>query len=292
MNGLFLSAIFDSIDEEFIEEALLSYEAPFGEKETSEMNGKKHKIHGTKKIISFALAACLLIALSTAAWAVGNYINSPDMAEKVARQEVGVWKDMGLLSEEFELGSEKAEVFELPESDGGSYWFGRIFKHRYDVRISSDKSFCNLTVDTGSGKLVNAAFEAAADENDVPVRSEEMIFLTGPDHEKDFYTDTVYYYDNFEDIFPTDMTVDKFCSLLCEYWGFSGYTLSDTVDTEFYNMEWEAVTGDSLLRDLPQDNYYLTVYFDGDQDGTPMYIQLVEFPGRVSFLLGTNHVVG
>ena len=292
MNSHFLSDVFDRIDEEFIEEALLSYETHSSEKETTKVKGEKHKIHGTKKIISFALAACLLIGLGTAAWAVGSYIISPDMAEKVAREDVGVWKDMGLLSEEFELDTGKAQVFESPEYDGGSYWFGRIFKHRYTVNIASDRGFCSLTVDTGSGKIVHAAFEANADENDIPVRSEEIKFLNGPDPEKDFILDTVYYYENFDDIFPSDMTVDRFCSLLCEYWGFSGYTISNTVDTEFYNMEWEAVSGDSLLRNLPQDNYYLTVYFDGDQEGTPMYIQLAEYPGRVSLVLGTNHLVG
>ena len=39
-------------------------------------------------------------------------------------------------------------------------------------------------------------------------------------------------------------------------------------------------------------NSYLTVYFDGDQSGTPMYISLDRFPGRVNVLFGMLHQVG
>ena len=33
-------------------------------------------------------------------------------------------------------------------------------------------------------------------------------------------------------------------------------------------------------------------HFDGDQSGTPMYIGLNRFPGRVSVLFGMLHQVG
>ena len=91
------------------------------------------------------------------------------------------------------------------------------------------------------------------------------------------------------------MTVDRFCSLLAEYWGFSGYTLADTDAEAFYGTHWDAIDGSTLLKDLSSDtreNYYLTVFFDGDQSGAPMYLQLFQFPGYVTLMLGTAHAVG
>ena len=102
-------------------------------------------------------------------------------------------------------------------------------------------------------------------------------------------------YDNFTDIFPADMTVDRFCSLLAEYWGFSGYRLADTVDTQYYDAHWTPPAPESLLKDLRSDNtdnYYLTVFFEGDQEGVPRYIQMTKFPGYVQLSFGTGHSVG
>ena len=56
------------------------------------------------------------------------------------------------------------------------------------------------------------------------------------------------------------------------------------------------VDPDTLLKDMtnsdPGENYYLTVFFEGDQEGAPMYIQLHQFPGYVSLMVGTGHAVG
>ena len=83
--------------------------------------------------------------------------------------------------------------------------------------------------------------------------------------------------------------------MLAEYWEFSGYRLADTVDDVFYDSRWSPVAADSLLKDMPSDNtdnYYLTVFFDGDQEGAPMYLQLSKFPGYVQLNFGTGHGVG
>ena len=67
------------------------------------------------------------------------------------------------------------------------------------------------------------------------------------------------------------------------------------MDEVYYDAHWPAVDGETLLRDLSGDtrvNYYLTVFFDGDQEGAPMYVQLSQFPGRVCMMVGTNHAVG
>jgi hypothetical protein len=91
------------------------------------------------------------------------------------------------------------------------------------------------------------------------------------------------------------MTVDRFLTLLAGYWGFSGYRLADTVDETYEEAPWSPVVADSLLKDMPRgntDNYYLTVFFDGDQEGAPMYLQLTQFPGYVQLNFGTGHGVG
>ena len=87
------------------------------------------------------------------------------------------------------------------------------------------------------------------------------------------------------------MTVDKFCTLLAKYWGFSGYRLAQTDDAMFHYAQLNPGGGE-LLTDFAGANSYLTVYFDGDQSGTPMYISLDRFPGRVSVLFGMLHQVG
>ena len=87
------------------------------------------------------------------------------------------------------------------------------------------------------------------------------------------------------------MTVDKFCTLLAKYWGFSGYRLAQTDDAMFRYAQLDPSGGEPLT-DFADANSYLTVYFDGDQSGTPMYISLDRFPGRVSVLFGMLHQVG
>lgn len=244
-----------------------------------------------RKIFNTVIIAAILISLaSMSAYAAGRLINSPQAAEKVAVQEIEVLKNIGLLNADISFNVNANAVVELEEQEGDSYWFGRLFHHSYDVRwyLAEEKYGSNITVDTASGKITGLCINAQADETDIPERIEELPedFISGNTENA-----TWAFYRNFDDIFPSDMTVDRFCSLLAEYWGFSGYTLSDTEDS-FYRENWEAVSGDSLLKDMPLENYYLTVFFDGDQKGVPMYLQLGQFPGYVSLLLGTRHAVG
>ena len=99
------------------------------------------------------------------------------------------------------------------------------------------------------------------------------------------------YFDNYDDIIPGDITVDRFCTLLAEYWGFSGYRLAQTDDATFRYAQLDPSGGEPLT-DFADANSYLTVYFDGDQSGTPMYISLDRFPGRVNVLFGMLHQIG
>ena len=230
-------------------------------------------------IIVFSLVLCLL---GTSCFAE---MITLDTAQEAALRELEVLKDMGLLSEKVKISEEAREVFEIEETVGNEYQFGRIFPHRFEVQWwldwdSTENDYGGiLFVDADTGKLSHFAI------NLLPGKDVE------PAEEKEIDGQTFYIYDNFEDIFPADMTVDKFCSLLAEYWDFSGYTLSDT-DDEMYGY-FKAVSGESLLKDMPTDNYYLTVFFDGDQENVPMYIQIAKFCGSgISLFAGTNHLVG
>ncbi len=251
-----------------------------------------------KRVITFLIAAVLMLTLSVTAYAAHAAVATPKAAERVAKEQIEVWKEMGILSPEVNFEGEASDVYEIQEENGGAAWFGRLFPHSYDVRFYGRSQFhtdrpkygCNLTVDTLTGKIIAAFIDAAADEDDVPVREQEIGDIPEANGQS-----TWYFYDNFDDIFPADMTVDRFCELLAEYWGFSGYTIADTDDESFYHQHFDAIDGSTLLKDLNADsreNYYLTVFFDGDQDGAPMYIQLHQFPGYVTLTLGQRHAVG
>ena len=250
---------------------------------------------GVRRAVTFALAAVLLLSLGVAACAGLNIVGSAKAAEKVALEELEKWKTMGLIAEDLTVREDAASVIETDEYTGSGYWHGRIFPHSYDVRFrggENDKYFLNLSVDTATGKIKAASFEAKADETDVPVREIEGEIPVDPDEpEGEWMTVTYYLYDNYGDIFPEDITVDRFCTLLAEYWGFTGYRLADTVD-EFYDAHWSAVDGAALLKDIPANNYYLTIFFEGDQEGAPMYLQLCQYVGRVGLSFGTRHMVG
>ena len=294
MNRELLSKAVGEIDESFIAEAYRPVSGTAAAAPERIVHLKK------KRIITFALAAVLIVALGATAYAGYASVATPQAAEKVAREQVEVWKEMGLLSQDVTFEGPADAIVEIEEYEGGDYWYGRFFPHSYDVRWycrtwneqSRQKYGCNLRVDTLTGKITMAFIDADADDDAVPVREQEVEVPSDPDGGTT--TRTWYFYDNFSDIFPADITVDRFCSLLAEYWGFSGYTLADTVD-EFYNTHFEAIDGSTLLKDLNGDtreNYYLTVFFDGDQKGAPMYIQLNQFPGYVNLTLGTGHGVG
>ena len=220
------------------------------------------------------IAAALVLVLAGSALAAGRLIAK--------------MQDMGILSSEFRFfDGEPDYLGEAPNTGVSDYWFGRIFPHSYIVRggTADGKYYMNLFVDTMSGKIVHISTEAKADETDTPIPGGDVTVETGNG------TETFHTYNNYDDILPDGMTVDKFCTLLAKYWGFSGYRLAQTDDAMFHYAQLNPGGGE-LLTDFAGANSYLTVYFDGDQSGTPMYISLDRFPGRVSVLFGMLHQVG
>ena len=239
-----------------------------------------------KRILAFALAAALLLSLSVVAYAAYDRVSGPKAAERVALEQLEVWKDLGLLSQEIEFDSPATYVKEQQARQGSDYWYGRLFPHCFDVRYSNEKYSCRLQIDTLSGKIVLAGISAYPEETDEPVAIE-------PQGDSEPF----YVYDNFDDIFPAELTVDDFCSRLSDYWGFSNYRIGETVDNYVpeYEKQWPPIDGGSLLKDMPKLNpnqYYLTVFFEGDQEGVPMYLELGNYPGYVDLTIGNHHSIG
>ena len=277
-----ISDVIGGIDERHIAEARRF--DPAAGRSPERIEGMK-----AKHIIPLALAAALLLSLSIAAYATYSAIGTPEAAEKVAQEQLEVWKEMGILNPDFQVAGKASRVIEIDARDGGAYWYGRLFPHQYGVAWSPGDGCrygCFLYVDTLSGKLTSAFLDARPAEGREPLDVRTVESEPGN-------PETLCFYDNFEDIVPADMTVDRFCTLLADYWGFGGYTVSSTVDS-FYGERWPAVDGSTRLLDLPsyETNYYLTVFFEGDQEGAPMYIQLNSFVGYADISLGAQHAVG
>ena len=228
------------------------------------------------------IAAIIVVLLIGSACAAGLYVNSPEQAWKTAQREIQKMKEMGILSQEVQIGSEAKQIIERREETDPEFYFERLFKRRYDIRVYGDGKYAvNLYIDMETGKITYLSVSAKADENDEKV---ERACWNG---------EKAYYPANYDDIIPADMTVDKLCTLLGEYWGFTGYSLSGTKDG-FYRYDTDVPSGDMLVSELG-DEPYLTVYFDGDQSGVPMYIDLYGFigdGGGVYVNLGTNHGIG
>ncbi len=270
------------LDDRYIEEAIRCAPEEASRAPERIVNMKK------KRIITLAVAAALLLALGITAYAVNAAVATPEAAERVAREQLEEWKAMGLISQEVCFDGPADAVVELEEREGGWYWYGRIFRHCYDVRWyfgwdAEPKYGCSLSVDTLTGKITAATFYAVPDADREPTGEVPISFEDGV---------TRFYYDNFDDILPADLTVDACCSLLAKYWGFSGYRLGETTD-DFYQTEAAPPDGSTPVTELSQDlGCYVTVWFDGDPDGAPMYLELDRFPGHVAVIIGTNHSVG
>ncbi len=275
-----ISDALDFVDDSYIAEALqLSQPSEETEKGGKIIPMKKRK---SGKIIKTALVAAIAACLLGVTAAAASYlIDSPEKALKTARLELATMQELGILSREISLSDEPNDIVELESYTDSHIYPGRQFKSRYSVREWDGKYSVMLDVDMATGKVYNFTIEAKADENDEPLPDRVWESENG---------DKNYYYSNFDDLFEPGTTVDVYCNALAEYWGYEGYTLSTTEDS-FYGYDAEAPDGNTLLSEIC-DGAYLTVYFDGDENGAPMYIQLMRFPGRVCLMAGTNHAVG
>ena len=201
---------------------------------------------------------------------------NPVIAKRVAEGELKRLQELGILNPGIAFDGD----LEYCAYSDGSENEDRILSHGFYARDYSGKYLINFRIDDEvTGDIRSASFEAAADEDEEATGTVE------------WDGETYYYYDNFDDIFPIDLTVGQLCDKLAQYWGYGSWKLDDTYD-EFYGERFAAPDKDMLLKDLPEGNYYATVYFEGDQEGAPMYFQKMHFPGRVCFMFGEGHAVG
>lgn len=275
-----ISDALDFVDDSYIAEAMQPLAPSAETRKGGKISPMKKRKSG--KLFKTALIAAVVASLLGVTAAAASYlVDSPEKALKTARAELAAMQELGILSREISLSDEPNDIVELESYTNNMIYPGRQFKSRYSVREWGGKYSLTLDVDMATGKIFNFTVEAKADENDEPLPDRTFETENG---------ESLSYYSNFDDLFDPGMTVDVYCSALAKYWGYEGYTLSATEDS-FYDYDTEAPDGNTLLSEIC-DGAYLTVYFDGDEDGTPMYIQLVRFPGRVCLMAGTNHAVG
>lgn len=230
------------------------------------------------------IAAALAVLLMAGALAVGNYITSESQALAVARRELQVWKDMGILTADVKLDGEDLMIWRDEE---GSFqtkdWPHRVLNPIYYIRNYGGKYSTVVYVDTLTGKIINLTIQAWADEGAEPVPDKQLEL--GPNNGNE----VAYYYENFGDIFDPDITVGEFCQSLADYWGYDGFSIRRKGE-DFRGDDPEGPAGE-LLSDCYAP--YIPVYFHGDQQGAPQYIQVMDLPGGAVLMVGIHgHALG
>ena len=229
------------------------------------------------------IAAVIASLLSLPAYALTEYLlNSPEQAQKQALEEVDRLNELGIIQVNLEPDQEATKIFKTQGQELGLDFFHRIIYPNYHVQLFDGKYKFVTQLDMASGKLQFISITAKADEEDRVYQEENSL--------SDGSSQTLTRYDNTDDLVSPELTVGELCAALAEYWGFEGYTLSGTENTD-YGWDTEAPAEDSLVKDI-LDGPYITVYFDGDQDGVPMYVELYTVSGATVMSIGTNHLVG
>ena len=226
-------------------------------------------------------------------WPEGYYIDSAEMAEQVAREELLKMQEIGLLVEKFYVVDRTADYIRFFTEEEFVESFGMPF---IAVRWYCDSWYGNnwegdnlysivANMDPNTGKLVYVSIEAAADEN-APVVYEIPMTEYDPESGEEKETGEIWlYHQNFYDIFPEGMSLAGFCDKLNEYWGFGG---------------WKLGGGGALNTGAPLEeitngttgNRYVVFEFEGNEYCKYMYVQIHEFPGRVCLNFGAEHSVG
>lgn len=229
------------------------------------------------------IAAVIASLLSLPAYALTEYLlNSPEQAQKQALEEVDRLNELGIIQVNLEPDQEATKIFKTQGQELGLDFFHRIIYPNYHVQLFDGKYKFVTQLDMASGKLQFISITAKADEEDRVYQEENSL--------PDGSSQTLTRYDNTDDLVSPELTVGELCAALAEYWGFEGYTLSGTENTD-YGWDTEAPAEDSLVKNI-LDGPYITVYFDGDQEGVPMYVELYTVSGATVMSIGTNHLVG
>ena len=274
MNGAYFMKALDALDDGDAQETV---QALYGEE-------KAVVRHSKRKLGRALLLAAVLVSLLTAtAYAANAYLTSSEQAIKVAKRELLLWEERGIVKPQGAFLEENAVANKMDGEDLGGSFYHRILRPHYTVTLNRENGSVVCMVDTANGKIYHVSYTANADEDD-PIVGDGIEWDDG----------TAYVRDNVSDLVPEDLTLDELCQKLRDYWGFTAYRIGDT-NYAPYDYEDVQYEGDMLVRSLWRQPF-VTVYFEGDQEGVPMYIELSAFayPGRSStgLLIGTNHGVG
>lgn len=226
-------------------------------------------------------------------WPEGYYIESALMAEQTARAELEKMKALHIFADKFfvtEAAPDYVKFFaEAPIVEEGERpfiavrWYGNS---AYFNNWEGDNPYSIVVnMDPDTGKIFNMSIEAAADK-DAPVVFELPMMDYNEETGEEVESGEVWlYHQNFHDLYPQDMSLAGFCDLLNEYWGFDGWSLGGGGALNVNAPLEEISAGTSGSR-------YVVIDFEGNEYSEYMYVQLVEFPGRVCLNVGTEHSNG
>lgn len=225
------------------------------EAEADKNTRRRPRVSKAARII--LIAAVITALMTVTAFAVSEYrLNSPEQALAAAVREVEQMKNIGILEPAIELDTEKTNVLKLEEQDLGVNFFHRIIYPSYHILNRGGKYTIAGQLDMATGKLGYISINA----------------------------------DGIFDIISEGLSLDELCGMMAEYWGYTGYTLSGTKDS-LYGWDTEAPDSSTEVKDIC-DGPYITVYFEGDQPGVPMYIELYSLPDAMVFTIGMHHMEG
>ena len=190
--------------------------------------------------------------------------------------------DLELLSTHHHLNPVKASYLGVTEPDQKATTFNdRILLLCYQVSCGTEEgNWVSVYVSIDSGKALACSIATRPQEGD-PKLEKEPIDMDGR---------KLYFYDSFERVMREDMTLEEYCTLLNEYWGFDGCTISGTQYAD-YGYDTQPPAGDTLMKDLMGQSF-VTLYFEGDQEDMPMFLEGNYFPEDTHFNFGFFHMVG
>ena len=190
--------------------------------------------------------------------------------------------DLELLSTHHHLNPEKASYLGVTEPDQKATTFNdRILPLCYQVSCGTEEgNWVSVYVSIDSGKALACSIATRPQEGD-PKLEKEPIDMDGR---------KLYFYDSFARVMREDMTLEEYCTLLNDYWGFDGYTISGTQYAD-YGYDTQPPAGDTLMKDLVGQPF-VTLYFEGDQENMPMFLEGCNSPEDIHFSFGFGHMVG
>ena len=190
--------------------------------------------------------------------------------------------ELGLLSTHHHLDLSPHDHAEITEPNKKATSFNdRILPPCYYVNCSTEEgNWIVIYVSIDSGKALACSISTRPQEGDAQLDKDPIDMGNGK----------LYYYDSFSRVMREDMTLEEYCTLLNDYWGFDGYTISGTKYAD-YGYDTQPPAGDTLMKEL-MDQPFVTLYFAGDQEGMPMFLESHYFPGHTQFSFGFAHAVG